>query len=253
MFVFTIFYRYSGLGSTLAALKDSMAARFKDYVADYNVILATYFDPRYKLTLYRSAADTSESDTTSKMHLDNITEELARVTQKRLTEIEVSSAATPHKTDSSEDGGLSANEVSDEGEDLDQEDIDFDNFDKCMDEIVSSQSTSKKLKRQTSRSRSTEKSNLQSIKEEMRLYENMEMLPRDENPFIWWHENGQRFPLLSVLASKYLSAPPSSVESERIFSVGGNVNTPKRNRLSPDTSESLMFLHHNLRIFDFEY
>ena len=81
----------------------------------------------------------------------------------------------------------------------------------------------------------------------------MEMLPTEENPFMWWHENGPRFPLLSVLASKYLSAPPSSVESERIFSVGGNVNTPKRNRLLPDTSESLMFLHHNLRIFEFEY
>ncbi|KAL7634385.1 UNVERIFIED_CONTAM: hypothetical protein RMT77_014762 [Armadillidium vulgare] len=42
--------RYSGLGSTLDALKNSMKERFEDYLADFSVILATYFDPRYKLT-----------------------------------------------------------------------------------------------------------------------------------------------------------------------------------------------------------
>ena len=134
-------------------------------------------------------------------------------------------------------------------------------FDKFMAEVAltshspskdSHQGTSsKKLKRQSSRS--IDNSQLQSVKEEMKLYENMEMLPTEENPFMWWHENRTRFPILSLLASKYLSAPPSSVESERIFSVGGNINTPKRNRLSPDMSETLIFLHHNLRVFEFDY
>jgi hypothetical protein len=50
------------------------------------------------------------------------------------------------------------------------------------------------------------------VKEEKKLYENMEMLPTEENPFMWGHENGPRLPLLSVLASKYLSAPLISRE-----------------------------------------
>ena len=63
-------------------------------------------------------------------------------------------------------------------------------FDKFMAEVAltshspskdSHQGTSsKKLKRQSSRS--IDNSQLQSVKEEMKLYENMEMLPTEENP-----------------------------------------------------------------------
>ena len=44
---------------------------------------------------------------------------------------------------------------------------------------------------------------------------------------------------------KYLSAPPSSVSSERLFSAAGRVYTENRNRLSPDTAEKLIFLMKN--------
>jgi len=238
---------YSGLGSTIIAVKESMKGRFSDYLADCNLTLATYFDPRYKLTLYQNTAH----DETSEMHINNITEEIARVTKKRTTDVELCLSAG-NSTDT-DDGLLPENEP------IKHDEMELLDFDKCMDAIASS-STSQELqqgkslkKHKRHSSMSNDSSNLKSIKEEMRMYENMELLPRDDNLFMWWHENGPRFPLLSVLANKYLSAPPSSVESERIFSVGGNVNTPKRNRLSPDTSESLMFLHHNLRIFEFQY
>ena len=45
-------------------------------------------------------------------------------------------------------------------------------------------------------------------------------------------------PLLSKLALKYLSASPSSIESERLFSTGGNVYKPARNRLCPENGET---------------
>ncbi|KAF2361374.1 Major facilitator superfamily [Trinorchestia longiramus] len=200
--------------------QDSMKERFKDYVADFNAMLATYFDPRYKLTLYRNAAD----ETTSRMNLNSITEELARVTKKRFTEVEAASSATPGNSTDSDEGGFSANEPTGLTR---EEDLDLLDFDKFMTEISStSHSTPVKSRRRTSTktpkkqsSRSKDNSTFQSVKEEMRLYENMEMLTKEENPFMWWHENKPRFSLLSVLASKYLLAPPSSVESERIFSV----------------------------------
>ena len=31
------------------------------------------------------------------------------------------------------------------------------------------------------------------------------------NPFEWWKQNSSRYPILSELARKYLSAPPTSV------------------------------------------
>jgi len=49
------------------------------------------------------------------------------------------------------------------------------------------------------------------------------------------------------LARRYLSAPPSSVFSERLFSEAGNLYEQKRNRLLPKTGEKLLFLHYNLK------
>ena len=52
---------------------------------------------------------------------------------------------------------------------------------------------------------------------------------------------------LARLARRYLSALPSSVFSERLFSEAGNLYEQKRNRLLPKTVEKLLFLHYNLK------
>ena len=65
--------------------------------------------------------------------------------------------------------------------------------------------------------------------------------------------NSTRLPILAKLAKRLLSAPSSSVESERLFSIGGNIYTPKRNRLTAEHGEMLIFLYFNLRAFDFKY
>ena len=65
--------------------------------------------------------------------------------------------------------------------------------------------------------------------------------------------NSTRLPMLAKLAKRLLSAPSSSVESERLFSIGGNIYTPKINRLTAEHGEMLMFLYFNLRAFDFKY
>ena len=44
---------------------------------------------------------------------------------------------------------------------------------------------------------------------------------------------------------KYLSAPPSSVDSERMFSAAGRIYMENRNKLAPDHAEQLVFLMKN--------
>lgn len=70
---------------------------------------------------------------------------------------------------------------------------------------------------------------------------------------MWWRENQHSSPTLAKIARKYLSAPASSIDSERLFSEAGNIYEPKRNRLQPENAERLMFLHHNLPLLNFDY
>ena len=46
---------------------------------------------------------------------------------------------------------------------------------------------------------------------------------------------------------------PSSVESERLFSVGGHIYESLRTRMKPETAEALIFLHSNLRLLNLSY
>ena len=55
-------------------------------------------------------------------------------------------------------------------------------------------------------------------KKELERYLAESLIPRKEDPIIWWKKNREKYPILLKLALKYLSAPPSSVSSERLFS-----------------------------------
>ncbi|XP_028658832.2 zinc finger BED domain-containing protein 4-like [Erpetoichthys calabaricus] len=70
--------------------------------------------------------------------------------------------------------------------------------------------------------------------------------PRDDSPLKYWGVNKIRFPTLAKMAQKYLSAPCSSVESERLFSSVSHIIDENRNRLTADNAEKLHFLKKNL-------
>ena len=76
---------------------------------------------------------------------------------------------------------------------------------------------------------------------------------RKSSPLDYWKQKQSLWPLLATMARKYLSIPPSSVPSERLFSTAGEVMSDRRNRLAPEKVEMLLFLNKNLKIFDFKY
>lgn len=78
-------------------------------------------------------------------------------------------------------------------------------------------------------------------------------VPRTENPLVWWSKNAGVYPKLSKLARKYLSPPPSSIPSERMFSEAGIIYEERRNKLLPRNAEKLLFLHYNLQLLKFNY
>lgn len=79
------------------------------------------------------------------------------------------------------------------------------------------------------------------------------LVSRQSDPLEYWKDKATVYPLLSTIARKYLSIPPTSVPSERLFSTSGLILTDLRNRLSADKVEQLLLLNKNLRLFDFNY
>ena len=86
--------------------------------------------------------------------------------------------------------------------------------------------------------------------DEVDEYFQLEEIDLESNPFTWWHEWKEKFPILSFLAKKYLSAYACSTASERLFSDAGNLLTAKRTRISPSLFKKLIFLKRNAKHLD---
>lgn len=91
------------------------------------------------------------------------------------------------------------------------------------------------------------------IVNEIEFFLKTSRIERIQDPYIWWSVNSSQYPQLSKIARIYLSAPGSSVYSERLFSEAGLLYEAKRSRLLPTTAENLVFIHHNLPLINFEY
>ncbi|KAK0154005.1 Zinc finger BED domain-containing protein 4 [Merluccius polli] len=84
---------------------------------------------------------------------------------------------------------------------------------------------------------------------QMQMYLKEPTITEKDSPFQYWANNHARFPLLGAVAAKFLSAPSTSVESERLFSTASNIVDEKRNRLTAERAEMLIFLKKNLPKF----
>lgn len=82
---------------------------------------------------------------------------------------------------------------------------------------------------------------------ELEKYLSVKSIGRTANPIKWWNENMDRFTSLKPSVLKYLSAPPSSVAFERLFSAAGAVYADNRSCLLPQNAEKLIFLMKNMK------
>lgn len=69
------------------------------------------------------------------------------------------------------------------------------------------------------------------IKLELVKYLTEPLWARGKDPMLWWRQHSEQYPKLTTLVLKYLSAPPNSVNSERLFNAAGRIYTENRNRL----------------------
>ncbi|KAG9261302.1 zinc finger BED domain-containing protein 4-like [Astyanax mexicanus] len=89
----------------------------------------------------------------------------------------------------------------------------------------------------------------QAVVTQMQMFLKEPTIGEADSPFQYWANHHARFPLLAAVATKFLSAPSTSVESERLFSTASNIVDEKRNRLTAERAEMLIFLKKNLPMF----
>ncbi|KAA8577696.1 hypothetical protein FQN60_016783, partial [Etheostoma spectabile] len=78
-----------------------------------------------------------------------------------------------------------------------------------------------------------------SVLVQVQTYLTEQTIVRSANSLTNWRDNAARFPSLVGIAQRYLSAPCTRVDSERLFSAVSNIMDEKRNRLSADRVEKL--------------
>ena len=81
--------------------------------------------------------------------------------------------------------------------------------------------------------------------DEIGTYLQLEEIELDANPFTWWYERREKFPILNFLAKKYLAVYACSTASERLFSDAGNVLSAKRTRMCSRLFKKIVFLKRN--------
>jgi hypothetical protein len=74
------------------------------------------------------------------------------------------------------------------------------------------------------------------------------------NPYNFWHDSKERYPLLMAAALKFLSAAPSSVPCEAWFSSAADLySNKKRNKLSLSTARKMLFLQKAAPMIHYNY
>lgn len=91
------------------------------------------------------------------------------------------------------------------------------------------------------------------IQSHLREYKKEKRLPLHEDPLMWWNRNAHKYPHILPIVRQYLSAPPSSVASEQLFSGAGLIYEEHRNRLKGEKAAKLLFIKYNLPLFNFDY
>jgi hypothetical protein len=77
---------------------------------------------------------------------------------------------------------------------------------------------------------------------QLQTYMQVQQVPNDTDPLMWWNHYQQEFPDLSRMARQYLTVPATSVSPERFFSRVGRVQTDLCGNLLDTTMIYLMWV-----------
>jgi hypothetical protein len=77
---------------------------------------------------------------------------------------------------------------------------------------------------------------------ELTRYLKLPAMPRETNIYQYWKAKQYDFPIIGRIARDFLAIPATSAPSECVFSIGSDVVTKKRNKLTGDSVRMIMCL-----------
>ena len=80
---------------------------------------------------------------------------------------------------------------------------------------------------------------------ELNRYMRVQQISTNRDPLKWWSENAVKFPILGVLAVRYLSIPATSAPSERLWSIASLIITKTRSQIDGHLVADIIFLKEN--------
>ena len=87
--------------------------------------------------------------------------------------------------------------------------------------------------------------NIRLVKKEIKNYINLPKPDSKTNAVDFWKQNKEKYPVIYDLFLQHHFVPGSSTSSERNFSDCGEQVLDRRNRISTETVEAIMFLYEN--------
>lgn len=195
-----------GIKTMKRTLLEVVKKRFADVETEPLFYIATLLDPRYKDGFFTTSANL----TLAKEHL---IQEVAKIEERKAT------SAVP------EEAGAEAVSVSK----APRREV-CSSLDSAFEEI---------LQERQSQARSVSNT---SAEVQVQTYLSEKTTPKSSGPLQYWKEHANQFPSMAAVATQYLCAPCSSVDSERLFSAVANILDEKRNRLKPEKVEMLVFI-----------
>ena len=204
-----------GLLQMKAALRDSVTRRFAQLKSSITVVAATVLDPRFK-DAYCNAQEKSAAVDAIKRFLHSTGESSTPSTSTADADTSLHSAGLLIQTPPAAETDLWAE------------------HDALRIQPASDVATPVPL-----------------YEQQLSAYLTEPRVPRQTNIYSYW--NHSQFPALEPAARKYLSAPPTSVASEQLFSSAGQLYADRRSNLLGENAEKLLFMAYNIRLLDFNY
>nr|XP_047142890.1 zinc finger BED domain-containing protein 4-like [Hydra vulgaris] len=214
---------YAGIMTMIDELIKSVTKRLDKFLLNKMLCVSTFLDPRYKL-LYQHADE-------------NVIKEWVEEAWKEMQ-------GAQDVVDSDSDNSPIVKAPASNG---------FISIDDCFKDVASMRTGRKQSERRSEAERELvdievvttdiikKQAILKSaITQEIDNYLSLPLLENKSSPFLWWSKCGMQFEKLKKMALKYLTAPPSSIESERLFSAGGDIYEATRSRLKADNGEYLI-------------